>query len=122
MTWLVLLGALGLALWPLVVAIRRGTELFLVKVRDGQASFVRGRMPQGLLHDIADVVASPEIQWAELQAVRRGGQAELRTRGNLGAEQLQRLRNVLGCYSVQRISAGGRPRRGSRIARGRWPK
>jgi hypothetical protein len=122
MTWLVLLGALGLALWPLVVAIRRGTELFLVKIRHGEASFVRGRMPQGLLHDIADVVASPEVQRAELRAVRRGGQAELLTRGELGAEQLQRLRNGLGCHSLQRIMAGGRPGRGSRIARGRGPK
>jgi uncharacterized protein DUF3634 len=109
MTWFLILGAVGLALWPLVVSIRRSTDLFVIKVRAGHAFFVRGRIPQSLLHDIDDVVASPPIEHAELRAVRRVGQAELLVRGEVGSEQRQRLRNVLGCYSLQRILAGGRP-------------
>lgn len=118
MTWLVL-GVLALALLPLIVSIRRGTELFLIKVRDGEAIFSRGRMPQSLLDDIGDIVGSPRIERAELQAVRRGGQPELVVRGDVSPDQRQRLRNVLGRYSVQRIAAGGGPRAGSRIARRR---
>lgn len=118
MTWL-LLAILALALLPLIISIRRGTELFLIKVRDGHAIFSRGRMPQGLLDDIVDVVRSPPIERAELRAVRRGGQPELVVQGVVSADQKQRLRNVIGRYSVQRISAGGRPVRGSRIARRR---
>jgi hypothetical protein len=118
MTWLAL-GILGLALLPLIIAIRRGTELFLVKVRGGAAVFSRGRMPQGLLDEIVDIVQTPAVERAELRAVRRGGQPELVARGDLSAAQLQRLRNVLGRYSVQRIAAGGKPRAGSRIARRR---
>lgn len=118
MTWLVL-GVLALALLPLIISIRRGTELFLIKVRDGEAIFSRGRMPQSLLDDIADIVGSPRIERAELHAVRRGGQPELVVRGDVSSDQRQRLRNVLGRYSVQRIAAGGRPRAGSRIARRR---
>lgn len=118
MTWL-LLVALALALVPLIVSIRRSTELFLIQVRDGKARFTRGRIPQSLLDDIADVVRSPPVERAELRAVRRGGQPEWAVRGALGSDQLQRLRNVLGRYSAQRISAGGRPAAGSRIARGR---
>lgn len=118
MTWLVL-GILALALLPLIISIRRGTELFLIKVRDGGAIFSRGRMPQGLLDEIDDIVSSPRIERAELSAVRRGGQPELVVRGEVSSEQRQRLRNVLGRYSVQRIAAGGKPRRGSRIARRR---
>jgi hypothetical protein len=111
MTWFVIIGAIGLALWPLVVSIRRSTDLFVVRVRAGQAHFVRGRMPHGLLHDIADVVNSPAIAEAELRAVRRAGQAELVVRGEVGSEQRQRLRNVVGCYSLPRILAGGPPAR-----------
>jgi hypothetical protein len=116
MTWLVL-AVLALALLPLIISIRRGTELFLVKVRDGDAIFRRGRMPQSLLDDIVDIVRSPRIERAELRAVRRGGQPELVVRGEVSSDQRQRLRNVLGRYSVQRIAAGGGPRAGSRIAR-----
>jgi uncharacterized protein DUF3634 len=111
MTWLVSIGLLGLALWPLIVAIRRSTDLFVLRVREGRVRFTRGRMPQGLLDDIADVMASPSIRRAELRAVRRNGRAELVTRGEVSPEQLQRLRNVLGRYPVAQILAGARPGR-----------
>lgn len=118
MTWL-LLGLVALALLPLIISIRRGTELFLIKVRDGDARFSRGRMPQSLLDDIGDIVSSPLVARADLLAVRRGGRPELVVRGEVSPDQRQRLRNVLGQYSVQRIAAGGKPRAGSRIARRR---
>jgi Protein of unknown function (DUF3634) len=105
-----LLALLGLLLLPLVIGIRRATELFVVRVRDGEAHFFRGRIPQSLLDEIGDVVRSPRVQEAELRVVRRGGRPELSARGGLVPDQLQRLRNVLGRYSVQRIAAGGRRR------------
>jgi hypothetical protein len=111
MTGFLLLAALALALLPLFVAIRRATELFVVKVRDGEAHFFRGRIPQSLLDEIADVVRSPPVAAAELRVVRRSGKPELSARGELHADQLQRIRNVLGRYGVQRIAAGGRRRR-----------
>lgn len=111
MTGTLLLAALALALLPLFVAIRRATELFVVKVRDGEAHFFRGRIPQSLLDEIADVVRSPRVAAAELRVVRSSGNPELRVRGELHADQQQRIRNVLGRYSVQRIAAGGRRRR-----------
>jgi Protein of unknown function (DUF3634) len=105
-----LLAALGLAVLPLVIGIRRGAELFVVKVRDGEAHLFRGRIPQSLLDEIDDVVRMPSVAEAELRVVRRGGKPELEARGSLGLDQTQRLRNVLGRYSVQRIAAGGRRR------------
>jgi hypothetical protein len=110
MTGWLLLTALALALLPLVIAIRRATELFVVKVRDGQAHFFRGRIPQSLLDEIDDVVRAPKVAAAELRVVRRSGRPELSVRGELHADQLQRIRNVLGRYGVQRIAAGGRRR------------
>jgi hypothetical protein len=111
MTWLISIVVLGLAIWPLIVSIRRGADLFVLQVRDGQVRFTRGRMPQGLLDDIADVMDSPSLRRVELRAVRRGGRAELVTRGELSPEQLQRLRNVLGRYPVAQIKSGARPGR-----------
>jgi hypothetical protein len=111
MTWLLTVLALSLFAIPLTISIRRSTELFRIKVRDGRASFVRGRLPQSLLTDVEDIVRSPPIERAELWAVRRSGKARLETKGEINAEQRQRLRNVVGMYSLQRIRAGARPRR-----------
>jgi hypothetical protein len=110
MTGWSLLLVLALACVPLIIAIRRATELFVVKVRDGKAHLFRGRIPQSLLDDINDVVRKPAVAAAELRVVRRSGKPELSARGELRPEQLQRLRNVLGRHGVQRIAAGGRRR------------
>jgi hypothetical protein len=113
-TWIYLLLGLGLLLLPLVRSMRRATELFRLKLRGGEIHFVRGRIPHGLLQDLGDVARASQIERADVWALRRDGRAELHTRGELTPEQLQRLRNVVGSYSLQRILAGGRPRRGSR--------
>ena len=106
-----LLGGLALLLLPLVRSMRRATELFRLKLRDGQVHFVRGRIPHALLQDLGDVARSSQIARADVWALRRDGRAELRTRGELTPEQLQRLRNVIASYSLQRILAGARPAR-----------
>src|SRR3954471_5409477 len=111
MTWLFTILALSLLLLPLAISIRRSTELFRVRVRAGKATFVRGRIPSGLLADVSDILRTPPVERAEIWAVRRSGKARLETKGELSAEQRQRLRNVIGTYSLQRILAGARPPR-----------
>ena len=117
MKWIIMLVGLGLLLLPLVISIRRSTELFKVKVRQGHARFVRGRMPQSLLSDIADVVEGSNIEHADLLVVRRAGRAELVASGKLSREQSQRLRNAIASYTLPRIAAGGKPARGSKKPR-----
>ena len=119
MTSLLLLAALFLALIPIALAVRRSTELFVVKVRDGEARFFRGHIPQSLLDEIADVVRTPRVPHVDLVVVRRDGRPELSARGDLHPDQAQRLRNVLGQYSVQRIAAGGRRRSGGAFGKAR---
>ena len=114
MEWVFALAGLGVLLLPLVISIRRSTELFKVKVRKGKTRFVRGRMPQSLLSDIEDVVRSTNLEHADLLAVRRGGGAQLMLQGSLTREQGQRLRNVVAAYTLPRIAAGGRPSRARR--------
>ena len=112
MTGLFVLLGVALALVPLVISIRRGTELFVVKVRQGKAAFFRGHIPESLLDEIGDVVRSPPVVHADLVVVRRDGRPEVTARGELHPDQMQQLRNVIGRYSVQRIAGGGRRKRG----------
>ena len=111
MTFLWVVLAFVLVCVPFALALRRATELFVVRVRNGRATFVRGRIPQALLDDISDVVKDPPVRVARLYAVRRRGRAVLVTKGELASSQRQRLRNVIGQYPLQRIAAGGRPNR-----------
>ena len=110
MNLLLMLLAVSLLLLPLVISIRRSTELFRLRVRGGRAEFIRGRIPQGLLDDFNDVVSSPPLEHVEIWAVPGAGKAELMTKGEVHRDQLQRLRNTLGTYTLQRIKAGGRRR------------
>jgi hypothetical protein len=109
MLWLGFIAVVLLALLPLVVSIRRATELFVVQVREGEAIFVRGRIPPGLLADISDVVGKARVESAELRALRQSGRAELEVRGEVKGEDVQRLRNAIACYSLPRIASGARP-------------
>lgn len=97
---------------PLAVAILRSNELFCVDVREGKPRFVRGRLPQRLLDDIADVVRRPPIVAARLRVVTEDGRPRLvLAAGRVPEGQLQQLRNVIGSFKVAEIRAGGRPRR-----------
>lgn len=107
--WLIL----ALVLIPLKISIGRGTELFVLKVQKGQLRFLRGRLPSDLLADIEDIVSKPPIARAKLKAVKRSGIPEWRFEGEVTAGQRQQLRNVLALYSLMRIEAGAKPRRGA---------
>ena len=101
-----------LASAPLVLALVRANELFLVRVRDGVIRIVRGRVPGRLLDDLADVVRQPAVVRADLRAVNEGGRPRLYAEGELSPEHKQRLRNVIGTWTVQQIRAAPRSRRG----------
>jgi hypothetical protein len=111
MTSALMLAAVGVLLLPLVTAIRRSTELFKLRVSAGKVRFVRGRMPPSLLSDLEDALCASSIERAEIRAIRRDGRAEIVARGDVSPEALQRVRNVVGTYSLQRIAAGRRPTR-----------
>jgi hypothetical protein len=119
-----LVGLLILALLciPLLVSIRRSNELFCVTVSRGRATFRRGRLPPGLLDDINAVVRQPPVRRASIRVVQEGGQPRAQISGRLSAGQRQRLRNVVGTYSLARIKGGGRPTRAGRPKRRRGPR
>jgi hypothetical protein len=94
---------------PLTLAIVRANELFFLRIRDGQVSIRRGRIPKRLLDDIADVVRS--VDRATLRGVVDGGRPRLYAEGELDPNQKQRLRNLIGGWSSAQIRAAPRPRR-----------
>lgn len=104
-------GFVALALVPVMISVSRSADLFVVKVQNGNARFLRGRLPRALLHEIEDIVEKPPVSLARLRAVRSRGAAEWRFEGEVSEAQRQQLRNVLAMYSLPRIEAGARPSR-----------
>jgi hypothetical protein len=94
---------------PLVLAIVRANELFFLRIRDGHVAVRRGRIPQRLLDDIADVVRG--VERASLRGVIEGGRPRVYAEGELGSDAKQRLRNVVGAWSTAQIRSAPRARR-----------
>jgi hypothetical protein len=93
---------------PLVLAIVRANELFFLRVRDGKVSVARGRIPQRLLDDIADTVRG--VDRGTLRGVVEDRRPRLYAEGELTPEQKQRLRNLIGTWTVPQIRTAPRPR------------
>jgi Protein of unknown function (DUF3634) len=96
---------------PLVLAILRANELFYLTVRRGRVKVSRGRIPQRLLSDVADVVAS--IEHVDLRGVTEDGRPRLYVHGELDADKKQRLRNLVGTWTTAQIRTAPRPNRRS---------
>ena len=95
---------LVVCLLPLAVALSRANELFLLTLHGGKLRVVRGRIPNRLLSDLADVVASSAPEGTRLRGVVRDGHAAIDVRGRpLSAPLRQRLRNVISLWPVAKI-------------------
>lgn len=107
MTSLLIPLALLLLSIPLVLAIMRANELFLVRWERGRLRLVRGRIPQRLLDDIADVLGPKKGGAAPSGVTVRGVVEEQRPRvyvvGAISDDQRQRLRNTVGTWPVAKI-------------------
>ncbi len=95
---------------PLAIAIRRSTDLFVLEVNRGAVRFVRGRIPQALLDELTEVLQRAKSN-GRLRVFVERQEARIDARGNFTDATLQQLRNVIGNTPLQRIRAGGRPKR-----------
>ena len=100
-----------LAAAPLVVALLRANELFCLRIRPGGLRIARGRLPQRLLDDIADVLRDPAVAEGTLRGVSEDGRVRLYADAELTEPQRQRLRNVVGMWTVSQVRNAPRPRR-----------
>jgi hypothetical protein len=95
---------------PLVVALLRANELFCLRFGGGRIRIARGRLPQRLLDDLSDVLrATPAVE-GTLRGVSEGGRVRLYADADLSDAQRQRLRNVVGQWSVTEVRNAPRPR------------
>src|SRR6478735_2428985 len=88
---------------PLVVALLRINELFLVRVRGGQVRVARGRIPQALLNDFAEILRDPLLEEASLRGVVEDRRLRIYAEGPLSEGQRQRIRNVVAGWPVAKI-------------------
>jgi len=95
---------------PLVVALLRANELFCLRFGGGRIRIARGRIPQRLLDDIHDVVRDPPEVKGTLRGVSEGGRVRLYADADLSDAQRQRLRNVIGQWSVTQVRNAPRRR------------
>ena len=76
-----------------VIAVRASRPHTLVRLNDGRATLVRGKLPPGLLSDLSDVARATR---ADGSVGLRGQQDTLRiTTGGLAEHVDQRVRNVV---------------------------
>jgi hypothetical protein len=99
---------------PLVLAVIRANELFLVRWSGTALRVVRGRIPQRLLDDIADVLGPRKGESAPQGVTVRGVVEDQRPRvyveGEISDHQRQRLRNTIGNWPVAKIRNAPRRR------------
>jgi hypothetical protein len=90
----------------LVVVQRRGSELFVLSVRDGRVLVVRGAVPIRLLNEVGDVVRAGEpVRRGTVRATIDGRKrTDLEITG-MDDSRDQRLRNVFFTFPAARLLA-----------------
>jgi hypothetical protein len=86
--------------------LKRSSQLFVVKIREGRVSFARGRIPPELLADIADIVARAGVIRGVIRGVVSDGAPRLLFQGEMSPGVQQQLRNVVATFSVSQIRHG----------------
>lgn len=78
-------------------------ELFCISVRDGKVLVVRGRVPAGMLHEIAAMMARPKVRRGTIRALRTEHGGRLTFSGQIDEGRQQRMRNVFALYPVSQL-------------------
>ncbi|MBM4360024.1 MAG: DUF3634 family protein [Deltaproteobacteria bacterium] len=102
---------------PLVVAMMRANELFVLRIEGAELVRVRGRIPQRLLADLADILGHSGLHELELRCVIEDGKPKLYAPGrdDIPRAVRQQLRNAIGQWQTASIRQAPRPR-GTRLS------
>lgn len=106
-------AVLGVVLVFVVIglAVRANRRLLVVRVEAGRIASARGRAPGELLHDFSDVFRQTGAS-CRVALVVREGRVVVEASGEGADAVLQRLRNVVGRFPVQRLRTAPRVARG----------
>jgi hypothetical protein len=91
-------GFVGCALFAFFTRI---DEVFTVSLRGGRALVIRGRIPQGVLNELCEVLEQQGVKRATVRGLKAVGHTRLVARGVDGDCQ-QRLRNVFGLHPISK--------------------
>lgn len=97
--------AIAVLIALLLFVLRGSPELARFEVKGGKFEFVRGRVPPKLLDDFADVLSAHSSVQASIRVVLDGGRPRVVATG-LSDDDVQRLRNVAGPYTVAQFRSG----------------
>lgn len=87
-------------------SLRRANELFAVSAQAGKLELLRGRLPQALFADLADIAEREQLDGVELRVVSESATPRLAWSGEPHPAAEQAARNVIGRYDLTRIRSG----------------
>jgi hypothetical protein len=87
---------------------KRQLTLFVIWVQRGRITSIKGRLPQRLLDDIADIARREDCRDLRIICRIEDSQARLGTYGATSPGLEQMLRNVVGEYPVLRLKQAPR--------------
>jgi hypothetical protein len=94
----------------LAIGLARANELFYVRFEGRAVKLVRGRVPQRLLDDIADVIRAEPAGRGAVRAVVEDRRPRVHVSGDVSPAQAQRIRNAVGMWPLAKIRSAP-PRR-----------
>ena len=94
-----------------VLAARASRRLLVLRIARGRIVSARGRAPGDLLHDVEDITERAGAE-GTIALVIENGQVVVHARGKMDEAVIQRLRNVVGRFTLARLR--GAPRVKSR--------
>ncbi len=103
------IGAVVAFVVGVVLAARASRRLLVVRVRAGRIVSLRGRAPGDLVHDFEDLLARDRASGTVVIVIERGA-ARVEASGSIDASTRQRLRNVVGRFTLPRLRAAPRVR------------
>ena len=74
-----------------------------MSVREGKVLVVRGRVPGGMLHEIAESMSRPRIRRCSIKAVKTESGGRLQFSGDIDEGRRQRMRNVFALYPASQL-------------------
>lgn len=88
------------------LSLRRAGTLFVLKLAEGRATLVRGRLPPRLFADMEDVAARAASARGVVECHVSDGAPRLTFRGVIDPGVQQQLRNVLAGVTAAQIRGG----------------
>lgn len=110
MSPLIPLALLLLVAALLALGLARANELFYVRAEGRHIRLLRGRIPQRLLDDLADVIRAEPVGRGAVRVVVENQRARVLVEGDISPEQAQRIKNVVYLWPLAKLRSAPRRR------------